>query len=140
MATQPTDPEQRRNLALVRAGIDAFNRRDARALAALSSANLEIRMGGALAVPVSYRGRAGIADYFQEQDDHWAYISFEVEEIHALGNRVLVIGTQAARGRASGITVRSHEAVLVTIEAGRATAIQSFRGPGEAVVAAPLAA
>ena len=139
MAFRKTKSGQQ-SIALVRAGIDAFNRRDARALAALSSADLEIHMGGALAVPVTYRGSDGIATYFAEQDEHWAQMSFEVEEIHALGDRVLVIGTQAARGRASGLAVRSHEAVLVTIEAGRATAIHSFRGAAEAVGASALAA
>src|SRR6476469_2749833 len=121
------------HIEIVSAGIDALNRRDVDALAAMCSAAVEILLPGALGEPVAYNGRDAIAAYVRDQDEHWSAMRVEVDAIHALDSRVLVIGVQTARGRVSGIAVRTHLAMLVTVEDGRIAAVHGFRGPAEAV-------
>jgi ketosteroid isomerase-like protein len=129
-----------RDLDLALAGIDALNRRDADALAALSHPRMEIRLSGALGEPVGYDGRDAIAAYLRDQDEHWTSVRIDIDRIHALGSRVLVTGVQSARGRASGIPVRTHLALLMTVARGRITAVHGFRGSAEAVGPQRLAA
>ena len=127
------------SVEIVRAGIEAFNDGDVQALAAISSPEIAIRFIGVIDEPVSYEGAGGIAEYFRDQNEHWEWFGFEIDEIRAVGERVLAIGTQTARGRASGLEVSSREAILVTVEAGLVTSIQGYRDPEQALKAVGLA-
>jgi ketosteroid isomerase-like protein len=126
------------NVEAVRRGLDAFARRDVDALAALSSAGIEIRLVGVVGEPVCYRGVDGIRQYFEDVGGQWASLSFEIEEIRDLGDQILAIGTERALGRASGAQVHGPGAFAVTFEGGLVTAMQAFVDRAEALEAVGL--
>jgi ketosteroid isomerase-like protein len=127
------------NVEIVRAGLEAFNRGDVQALAAISSPEITMQFIGVIDEPVHYGGAGGIVEYFRDQNEHWESFGFEIEDIRAIGERVLAIGTQTARGRASGLEVSSREAILVTVESGLVTSLQGYRDPEQALKAVGLA-
>jgi ketosteroid isomerase-like protein len=124
---------------LIRRGLVAFNRHDVGALVPLCSPEIEIELVGVFAEPVRYAGPAGIVQYFRDQGEHWESFGFETREIRAVGDRVLLIGTQTARGRASGIELASPEAfVLAFDDSGLICSLRSFRDPAAALDALGL--
>src|SRR5207244_1347748 len=96
----------RQSVEAVKNGMEAFNRRDADALAELTTLDYELLP--ALAATVergSYRGREGINPYFADLGDTWEVARMFGEEFRDLRDRVLVLGRLQARGRGGGVPV-----------------------------------
>jgi hypothetical protein len=54
-----------------------------------------------------YRGRAGIERWVRDVDEQFAQWTFSPDEIREVGDTVIAIGTLTARGRESGLALRS---------------------------------
>src|SRR5271166_2608355 len=95
------------NVELVKRAIDAFNRGDVLdAYDNLYASDLE--WFPALSVAVeggSYTGREGIETWAAEARGTWREFRLLAGEFRDLGDRVLMLGRQEARGRGSGVAV-----------------------------------
>jgi ketosteroid isomerase-like protein len=127
------------NVEIVLRGLEAFMRRDVEALIELSGPHFEMHLSGVVGEPVRYQGADGIRQYFRDTGKDWASLGFDVQDVRDLGDRVLVSGTQRARGRASGAEVESAGAFVVAFDLGSVTGIRFFADPAEALRAVGLA-
>jgi ketosteroid isomerase-like protein len=59
-------------------------------------------------------------------------------ELRDLGDRVLVVGKQRGRGRASGVEVESRRALVVELRDGTLRSVRYFLEPNEAFAAVAL--
>jgi ketosteroid isomerase-like protein len=86
-----------------------------------------------------YRGHEGMREFWNlwriDVDDHWV----EVEEIRDLGDeRVLSLGRLRFRGPASGITVESQLANVITLREGKIVRSEDYLSHQEALKAVGL--
>jgi ketosteroid isomerase-like protein len=121
--------------------IEAWNRRDVEAVLKDCDPAIELHMalqtlvGGEAAV---YRGHDGVRAYLRDIDEAFAEVHAEYAEIRDLGDRILAIGRFRARGMASGAEIETPLGTLVEARDGKATRIQTFLDPEEALAAAGL--
>jgi ketosteroid isomerase-like protein len=108
------------NVEMVRAMYDAFHRGDAAAAVRCLDA--------AVVLDASHRvdGRVGrgldeVAAIVAEWMEPWEGWRQEIEEIHDLGDRVLVIATQSGRGRGSGVEWSNRFGMLYEIAGAKVT-------------------
>jgi ketosteroid isomerase-like protein len=100
------------NIDVILKAVEALNRRDADAFAACVSPDVEwetnrkmVGLGG------TYRGRAGVRDFFEDLFglETWESIDVEVEEVtEASDDRVLAGMLARTRGRGSGVPTELH--------------------------------
>jgi ketosteroid isomerase-like protein len=88
------------NADLVARAYEAFAVRDLEAMGAVIHPELEFhaptaRLAGAEG---PYRGREGMAEYFQDAARVWEVVRLEPRDYHELGDRVLVLGRVYAWG------------------------------------------
>lgn len=126
------------NTELTRQAYDAMNRRDVEWLVERVHPDIEMHMFGVAGVPVTYRGADGIREYFRDMDDLWESFESFPDDIHDLGDRVVVIGRQRFRGRASGIDVEQQAAVLFQLRDGLVAEIRAYQSVEDALAATRL--
>ena len=83
-----------------------------------------------------YVGAAGIREYFRDMAEIWESIEFVPEEIRDLGDRLLVIFRQRARGRGSGVDVENRAACTYRLRDGVLIELRSYPEVAEAAAAA----
>jgi ketosteroid isomerase-like protein len=108
------------NVEVVRQGFEAFNRRDADALAALCDPEVEFVSLIAESEGQVYRGHEGVKAFIRQQDEAFDSISVEIEEIVDHGDFLIVSLLFRARGRASGVAVEQRSWQAVRMRANRA--------------------
>src|SRR6266487_3230941 len=92
----------------------AFNARDVHTVAGRITDDYEFIPSVAGTVEgTSYRGKAGLRQYFEDADSAWETIQVRVDEARDLGDSVVLLGELSARGRSSGLNVRLPRAWLV---------------------------
>jgi len=91
--------------ALVERLFEAFNRRDADAIAALCHEDMEFFAITAEAVgrPDPYIGPAGLHDYLEDVAGVWEELLITPQRVRDAGERILVEGRVYLRGREFGI-------------------------------------
>jgi ketosteroid isomerase-like protein len=102
------------NVKITRRSIDAFNRRDVDAFMEVSTSDFELFP--ALVGEVeggSFRGRAGMAAYFEAAAGTWEEFRLLPDEFRDLGDTVLWLGRMEGRGRASGVLVSAPQGAIV---------------------------
>ena len=134
------------NVAALKRGIDAYNRRDIDVL--LKELDPDVEFHPALAVSlggekVVFRGHEGMRASIREEDEDLAVFQVEVSDILDLGSRVLAVGHALVRGKGSGVAVETLFCLLTESkgEKGkdtRATRIRTFLDLKEALDAAGL--
>jgi ketosteroid isomerase-like protein len=134
------------NVAALKRGVDAYNRRDLDAL--FEELDPDVEFHPALAVLLGgeqtvFRGHQGIRESIQEEDEALAVFQVEFSDFCDLGNRVLAIGRARIRGKGSGVRIESpfcllSESAGTKGRATRATLIRTFVDPDEALEAAGL--
>lgn len=87
---------------------------------------------------VAYHGHEGLKRYFQDLSEAWQIFQVDIGEYRDAGDVVVAIGDLKARGRSSGVEVDRPLAWLITIRGGKATRVQVFLDPTEALKAAGL--
>jgi ketosteroid isomerase-like protein len=122
---------------IVRRGWEAFNRGDPAFLTDFAE-DAEFEEDPAFPEAGVYRGREEIAGYirgFQEQmRDH----RFEVEEVRDLGDQVLALLHETARGASSGVHVDQRPAFLFEFRDARIVRMRAYLDRAEALRAVGL--
>jgi ketosteroid isomerase-like protein len=127
------------NLEVVENLYRAFNRRDMTRLLALLDPKVEWVPVLAVLEGRVYRGHDDVRAWVEDLASDWESFEVSYEEMHDLGDRVLVFGHWHARGRTSGGESAQPGAWLYEIEGGRVVRLQTFTNRGEALAAVGLA-
>jgi ketosteroid isomerase-like protein len=120
--------------------VEAGNRRDWDAVLEELDPEVEWRPGllGSLeGTPTVYRGHEGVLEWLRDVAGVLE-IQTEFSEIRDLGDRVVAIGHIRTRGEASGAETESPIAYVTEYKNGKATRIQTFLDPKDALEAAGL--
>jgi ketosteroid isomerase-like protein len=119
--------------------MDAVNRRDIDAFAAVTTADFEwFPVFAARVEGDVYRGRAGIEAFLAEVDEIWEEFRPLPEEYRDLGDRVLGLGRLKTRGRGSGVPIDEPWGGIYDIRDGKVSRIRTYLGHDEALRAAGL--
>jgi len=122
----------------VRRAWEGFNQGDLDAFFADVAEDVEFEEDPAFPEARVFRGREEVGDYiaaFQEQmRDH----RFTVEEVRDLGDRVLVLLHETARGASSGIEVNQRPAFLYRFRGREVVAVRAYLDRAEALEAVGL--
>jgi ketosteroid isomerase-like protein len=109
------------NAAIARAGIEAFNRGDAVAVAAALHPDVETHVSPAMVNPGTWRGLDGFREGIGAWTDAWDDLNFEIVEVETPDDRhVLLHVHQSAIGPESGVPVAMDAVLLFEIDEGRA--------------------
>jgi uncharacterized protein len=126
------------NVQTVLRSWEAFSRGDLDGFFADLADDAEFEEDPAFPEAGVYRGREEISSYlraFQEQlVDH----RFEVEQVIDLGDRVLALLHESARGASSGLEVHQHPAFLYAFRGERVSHVRAYLDRAEALEAAGL--
>ncbi len=128
----------RENVEVVRAAMEAFNRRDGVGFAAFLTADAEIVPVRAALEGTVYRGSDAAAQYCAAVDESWENLTWEVEEIRDGGGWVLALGRIRGRGRSSGAAIDARAGWVVPFREGLVTSFQTYPDRAEALKAASL--
>ena len=128
------------NLDLVRSAFDAWNRGDIEAFADHAAEDVAwLEVSGRPEGGTSERlGRDRMRKSLESLFEAWESYRLEPEQIHDLGDRVLAVVRERARGRTSGVEVDSLWGYLITVEAGQIRRIEAYRDAGQAFEIAGL--
>jgi ketosteroid isomerase-like protein len=128
------------NVEIVKRPIDAVSGRDVDLAAAFATADFEWfpAMPGTVERG-SYQGREGVGGYLRDVLDTWEELRVHPEEFRDLGDRVLMLGRMAGRGRGSGVPVDAPIGMVFECRGGKISRIRSFLDHREAMRAAGLA-
>jgi ketosteroid isomerase-like protein len=110
----------------------AYNRRDLEAVAERITDDYEFipTLAGKVE-STSYRGVAGMRQYFKDAGEVWETIQIQIDEIRDLGDRVVLVGALIARGRSSGLDVRYQRAWLAEFRNGKVRRVREAVETGE---------
>jgi ketosteroid isomerase-like protein len=131
------------NAEIVRMAIDAFNRRDMRALTHLSDEDLEIvsvltaaNLGGA-----ADRGSEAWRSYFAAMDETWE--EWQVEDVRVFdgsGDRVACLCRIVGKGKHSGVPLERAVGITYQFRHAQLWRIRSYLNPEDALEAVGLSA
>jgi ketosteroid isomerase-like protein len=126
------------NVAVVERAWEAFSRGDLDAFFADVADDVEFEEDPTFPEAGVFRGREQVTAYiraFQEQmRDH----RFEVEDVRDLGDRVLALVHETARGATSGIDVDQRAAFLYEFRAGLIVRVRAYLDRAEGLEAVGL--
>jgi ketosteroid isomerase-like protein len=105
------------NVEVVRAAIDAMNRRDFDGLMRLLTADAEYDFSRSMSFEQGVYEYAQLRAFWHEIMDPWECIRFELNGISDLGDKVVTRQTSHFRGR-DGIEVTNHAAQVFTLRDG----------------------
>ena len=129
------------NVEVVRRFVDAYNRRDAAAVAALLHPEVEwhVRAGPSIGLE-TLRGRdAALSFIFEEIPDAWSDFRSVAEAVSELRDgHVLAVGRYEGRGTVSGVETRMDYAAIFRLNAGMIVFFQDFATRREALNAVGL--
>jgi ketosteroid isomerase-like protein len=91
----------------VRRGIEAFNRGDIEAVLEGLDPEIEWHVPPIVPEQTIYHGHEGIRALMQSLEDSFDELHLEVEEIHDVGERVMMLAAVAGRGKESGVEVQT---------------------------------
>ena len=127
---------EQQNLSIVRNGYDAFGRGDIPGLLSLLDDQVVWVTPGPADLPNSgtRKGHDGVQQFFQALSDLVDIVRFEPKEFIAQGDRVVVIGDDTARVKATGRTVEFRWVHAFTVLNGKVVAFEEY-GDVSALVA-----
>jgi ketosteroid isomerase-like protein len=114
------------NVEIVRAAIDAFNRRDADCFDALLADDAEIFPVRAALEGTVYRGCDAGSQYCAAVEASWEDLRWDVEEVREGENWVLALGRIQGRGRGSGAAINARGAWLAHFRGGLVTSFRTY--------------
>ena len=115
------------NVQVVKDGYAAFARHDIPALLALLSEDVEWQSPGT-GMPLSgtYLGQSGVANFFQKLALESDILDFQPREFIANGDRVLVIGWERAKMKATNRIFEVDWVMAFTVRNGKVTKFREF--------------
>ena len=114
-----------KNVAIMRAALDAVNRRDGEGFGALLSSDAEIVPVRAALEGTVYRGPDAASQYCSAVDESWENLKWEVDEIRHGRGWVLALGRIRGRGRDSGAVIDAGGGWLARFRDGSITTFQT---------------
>jgi uncharacterized protein len=131
----------REDVELVRSAFEAWNRGDIDEFTELAAEDIAwLEVSGRPEGGASERfGRDRMRRALESLFDAWESYHLEVERIEAVGDRVVAVVREVARGRSSGLEVDGRWGYLVTVEDGLIVRIEAYRDAGQALQVAGLA-
>jgi ketosteroid isomerase-like protein len=127
------------NAEIGRAVVDAFNRRDVKALEALLAQDAEIVPIRAAVEGTVYRGPNVAGRWFSEVDASWEDLTVTVDEVRATADGGLLLGRVRGRGRGSGATIDVEAAAVARLRNGLITHLRIYTDRAKALEDAGLA-
>jgi ketosteroid isomerase-like protein len=115
------------NVELVRLAVEAYQRRDAEALRAITHEEGEVftlTEGETEGEP--FRGHAGIDEWLEHELDPWEEFRVEPIEIRAVGDRVLMRSRVTARGKGSSVELNAETGSVFEFRAGKIVRMRAF--------------
>jgi ketosteroid isomerase-like protein len=107
------------------------------ALLAYCHPDIEVIPFGAAMEGRSYRGRAALRDWWeQEIEPNWETFETHAEDYEQVGERLVVFGRWVARGRNSGIDLEIPATWVVEVKDGKIARWQTYTERAEALRAA----
>ena len=126
------------DVEIVRGALEAWNSGGADELTSFFADDLEWReVGGRLDRPQA-SGRDSLREGLESLSETWQSYRLEPEDVRDVGDRVLAVVREVARGRSSGLEVDSRWGYVITVEAGRIARVEAFRDPRQALMAVGL--
>jgi uncharacterized protein len=123
-----------RNVDVLRAGYEAFNRRDWDAFLKAFTEDVVLEQTGAVFDSQGrFEGHEGLMESQRELAEAWDELRYEPEEFLEDGDRILVLVRYSTRGRDSGIPFEATIGHLFTMRDGRVAHLKVFATPGEAL-------
>jgi ketosteroid isomerase-like protein len=126
------------NVEIAKRCVDAFNRRDVEALLELGTPD-SVLSSQLLDASADFRGREGIERFYAMLSESWEEFRSVVDDYRDLGDRVLLLGRNTARGNGSGVTVDAPTAAVLDFRDGKVSRIRLYLDQSEALRAAGLA-
>jgi ketosteroid isomerase-like protein len=124
---------------IVKRSFDAIGRGDLDDLLALYDEEIEfLPLTGTRVESGGYRGHQGVRDYFTEIGEIWDVMEPHADQTETVGDRVVVVGGCAVRGRGSGVVTDAPLAWVITVRDGKVTSHRGYRTADEAREAAGL--
>jgi ketosteroid isomerase-like protein len=123
------------NVQMARKVLDAFGRRDAALLVAMSDPEVEWHSFFALAEGGVYRGHDGARRYMRDLDDAWEIGRAEVDGGLGAGDVAVLVGRIHYRGRGSGVESASPAGWMFKFRDGKVLCFRAFREPAQALEA-----
>jgi uncharacterized protein len=115
------------NVQIVKDAYAAFGRGDIQGLLALFAEDVEwITPGEGLPVAGTYRGLAKVAGFFQKVSEMFEISFFEPREFVAQGDRVLVLGFDRGKVKATNRAFEGDWAVAFTVQNGKVTSVREY--------------
>jgi ketosteroid isomerase-like protein len=115
------------NVEIVRAGVDAWNRRDISAVIEFLHADAELIPMRAVFEGTVYRGADGLKAFLKDMSDDWEDFRLEPDELREIDDsRVLVLGRIQGRGKASGIDFEAPAAWVCELRDGKVARVQFY--------------
>jgi uncharacterized protein len=126
----------RTRIEIVEAAFEAWNRGDIDAFAGYTAENvawLEVSgrpEGGGNSEQL---GRDRLRESLKSLFDAWESYHLQAERIEDLGDRVVAIVRETARGRASGVEVDGRWGYVLTVEDGQIVRVEAYRDADRAL-------
>jgi ketosteroid isomerase-like protein len=115
------------NLQVVKDGYAAFGRGDVPGLLALLAEDVEWQIPGpGLPLAGTYRGHEGVATFFQKLSAEADVLDFQPREFLADGERVLVVGWERTRVKATGRTAEVDWVMSFTVRNGKVALFREY--------------
>jgi uncharacterized protein len=114
------------NVQIVKDAYAAFGRGDIQGLLALFAEDIEWIIPGESPLAGTYRGRAGMAGFFQKVSEMLEISFLETREFVAQGDRVLVVGFSGGRVKGTNRTYEHHEVLAFTVRNGKVTNVREY--------------
>ena len=115
------------NTQVVKNAYAAFGRRDIPALLALLAEDVEWHIPGTgLPLSGTYVGPRGVANFFQKLSSEAEILEFEPRHFVAEGDRVVVLGWERSRVRASGHTVEYSWTMAMVVRDGKIVKFEEY--------------
>jgi ketosteroid isomerase-like protein len=131
----------RENVEAFRRGLEAGNRGDVETL--LEELDPEVEWHSALHALLGgeqtvFRGHDGVREMLRDLNEAFGEIHIEISEIRDLGDRLVAIGRNRARGRGSGVPTETPLALVTEIKNGKTISVRGYLDPKQALDAAGL--
>ena len=119
---------EQQNIDLVRRGYEAFGRGDLNTLLGLMDDNVEWYSPGPAELPTAgtRRGRQEVAAFFKTLTDVFEIQRFEPRAFLADGDRVVVLGEDTAKIKATGKVINDFWAHAFTVGNGKIVAFHEY--------------
>jgi len=120
------------NIKVVQEAYASFGRGDIEALLGSLDENVEWVLPGEGLIPQAgtYRGRDGVARFFQLLNETTEFAAFEPQEFLAQGDRVIALGTYKGKARATGRPFESSWAMSFLLRDGKVLKFREYTDTG----------